>query len=148
MSDFNYTQTVKRVTVREVGAARLERDYVALVQHFNLTHDTDSKTLTSAARTVVMDGAAADGKTITEADLTGRDPGADCKTRDYWKAARAVRIGLVNAMGDKIKGDTDWIKLVRQAAENAHNKGEFSADCILDHVREALGQDSDEEHAA
>lgn len=33
---------------------------------------------------------------------------------------------------------TDWIKLVRQAAENAHNKGELSEDVILKAVQDAL----------
>lgn len=102
---FDFTATSKRVTEREVAVARLATDYAALVTHFNLTTESDSKTITNAARMVVLTGAHASGTRVGEAlvegDLKGTDPGADAKHRDYWKAARAVRIGLVTAIGKK-----------------------------------------------
>lgn len=138
---FDYAATAKRVTSREVAAARLAPDYAALVAHFGLTSDTKAEDITSAARKVVIDGAS---RTLTEADLTGRDPG-DVPTRPFWKAARAVRIGLVTAIGgDKDTSDTDWLKLVKQATENAA-KHEISVDAILAAVRETLKvEDNDE----
>lgn len=146
MSDFDYTLTAKRVTEREVAAARLAPDYAALVAHFDLTAETESKRITEVAQTIVLDGAHASttkvGQALTLDDLKGRDPG-DVKTRDYWKAARAVRIGLVTAMGPKESQDVDWIKLVRQAVENAHNH-DITEDAIVAAVKEALATEGAE----
>lgn len=140
MSDFDYTRTAKRVTEREVAAARLAPDYAALVKHFDLTAESESKRITEVAQTIVLDGAhACDTKvaqSLTIDDLKGRDPG-DVATRDYWKAARAVRIGLVTAMGSKEAKATDWLRLVRQSVENA-SKHDITEDAIVAAVREVL----------
>lgn len=107
-----YVATAKRVTDREVGAARLAPDYAALVEHFGLTHDTPSADLTDVARTIVVDGANAlanndTARTLTADMLKGQNPGADAAHVLYWRAARAVRIGLVTAMGDKKSAPKD-----------------------------------------
>lgn len=99
---FNYTATVKRVTDIAVKTVRGEADYAALVAHFSLTAASESAVLTDAARMVVVDGAHAAGtqigESITTDMLKGQDPGADAAHRTYWKAARAVRAGLVKAI--------------------------------------------------
>lgn len=100
-----YSAVAKRVTSREVAASRLAPDYKALVAHFNLTHESKSGEVTDAARQIIIDGAPASAK-ITVDMLKGTDPG-DVKHRDYWKAARAVRIGLVTALGSKDSEDKD-----------------------------------------
>lgn len=146
---FNYAATARRVTEREVNAARLAPDYRALVEHFGLNANdfkaldskSQSKCVTEIAQIVVLDGAHAMdtkvAKGLTIDDLKGRDPG-DVATRDFWKAARAVRIGLVTAIGkDEAKRDTDWLRLVRQAVENAHNHN-HSEDAIVAAMREVL----------
>jgi hypothetical protein len=45
---------------------------------------------------------------------------------------------------DSTPATPDWLRLMRQAVENAQNKGEFSADRILSEVREVLrGENTD-----
>lgn len=48
---------------------------------------------------------------------------------------------LTRAVKSALKGEaaeTDWLRLVRQAAENAANKGHATEDAIMSAVREAL----------
>lgn len=110
MSEFNYVAAAVSVVDHERKSGRLEVTYDALAMHFNLTPDTSSEDMTAAARRVTVTGAGADGtatgKSLTEEMLKGRDPGADASHRAYWKAARAVRIGLVNAV-KRAHADTD-----------------------------------------
>lgn len=102
---FDYTSAVRRVTEREIAAARLAHDYDALVVHFGLSRDSETAAITDAARTVVIDGGtaiannggAAIAGTLTADMLAGGDPG-DAAHRVYWQAARAARIGLVRAI--------------------------------------------------
>lgn len=57
----------------------------------------------------------------------------------FGNAVQAAGNGLRAALGkDESSANTDWLRLVRQAAENAQNKGEYSVDVILANVREAL----------
>lgn len=110
MSTITFTTAAVAVTSHERKSARTEVQYDFLASALNLTTDTTSGDMTDAARRVVLEGAANDGTatgaSLTADDLTGRDPGADAKTRDYWKAARAVRIGLVKAV-KRAAGDDD-----------------------------------------
>jgi hypothetical protein len=101
---------------------------------------------------------------VTEMNVT-RDTVAEhvALFRDAFKAATK------NASGDQIKAyatkvrnglnyhcdkdetvkDTDWLRLVKQAAENAHSKGEFSPEVILRAVAETLrGEQADDSAAA
>lgn len=134
MTKFDYSATAKRVTSREVAAARLTHDYAELVAHFGLDGASASTVLTDTARQIVIDGAS---RALTVDDLKGRDPG-DCAVRPFWQAARAVRIGLVTAIGaDKESKDVDWLRLVAQATANAV-KHEVTAEAILAAVNEAL----------
>jgi len=95
MTDMTFTAVTRRVVQGEI---RMARDYAVLVDLLDLTVETTSADLTAAARQVVLAGAPA-SLNLSVDDLTGRDPGADAKVRPYWKAARAVRIGLVKAIG-------------------------------------------------
>lgn len=99
---FSFTSASVAVTSHERKSARLESTYDALAAHLSLTPDTESADMTDAARAIVLEGAHNDGTvlgaTLDESALTGRDPGTDVATRPYWKAARAVRIGLVSAI--------------------------------------------------
>lgn len=110
MSDFNYIRSAVAVTNHERKSARTEKDYDGLASFYHLTSDSDSATLTDTARQIVVDGASNDGTVtgakVTSDMLTGRDPGTGAAHRDYWKAARAVRIGLVKAV-KRAAGDTD-----------------------------------------
>lgn len=110
-SKFDYSTAVVAVVAHERRTARLEGTYDGLATYFSLTADTDSAHLTAAARTIVVEGAHRDGtktgETITEDMLTGRDPGTGAAHRDYWKAARAVRIGLVAAIKRAAGDDGD-----------------------------------------
>lgn len=93
-----YAATVTRIVKREKSAAILDRDYVALVAHFDLTAATESEVVTEVARKILLDGAALDGTktgaSLTVDDLKGRRPEA-ANILLYWKAARAIRQGLV-----------------------------------------------------
>lgn len=146
MSEFNYVAASVTVTSHERRSARLEGTYDALVMFLNLTPDTSSADMTAAARRVVVTGAGHDGtatgKTLTEDDLTGRDPG-NGPTRDYWKAARAVRIGLVSAVkrANNDESDeestTDYLARIVKAVE-AGRKHDLSADQIMEAVKAHL----------
>lgn len=62
----------------------------------------------------------------------------------YGNAVQAAGAGLRANLPEAEKAPTDWLRLVRQAAENAANKGGFSADEILANVASALkGTESD-----
>lgn len=144
MSDFNFTTASVAVTDHARKGARLEGTYDGLVAHLALTVDTDSADMTEAARNIVVTGANNDGTVtgaaLTADDLTGRDPGAGVKTRDYWKAARAVRIGLVNAAkraageDDDDKKAVDYLAMIIKAVE-AGKKHNLTADQIMDAVK-------------
>lgn len=145
--NFSLTSAALAVTSHERKSARLESTYDDLVAHFLLTVDSDSETFTGAARDIVIIGGANDG-TVTGASLTvdmlkGRDPGAGAKHRDYWKAARAVRIGLVSA-AKRAAGDdnseestTDYLARIVKAVE-AGRKHDLTPEQILDAVKSHL----------
>lgn len=61
--------------------------------------------------------------------------------RGFGSLVSAVRARLT------VKGDTDWMQLVRQAALNARNKGDFTVDSIVSAVEEVLTEDSSLEEA-
>jgi hypothetical protein len=151
MSNFNYTSAAVAVTSHERKSARLESTYDDLAGFFTLTPDTDSADVTQAARTIVLDGAhndgTATGAALTVEDLTGRDPG-NIPTRTYWKAARAVRIGLVaavkraNPSEDSNEEDTtDYMAKIIAAVDNGvtHNLDAAAiAKAVQDHVESLL----------
>lgn len=101
MSDFTFTTAATAVTTHERKSGRLESTYDGLAVFFGLTPGSTPADITDAARATVVEGAhndgTATGATVTADMLTGRDPG-EVAHRAYWKAARAVRIGLVNAI--------------------------------------------------
>lgn len=147
MSTFNFTTASVAVTSHERKSARLESTYDGLVSHLGLTVDSESTDVTDAARRIVIEGAHNDGTkvgaSLTVEDLTGRDPGAGSKTRDYWKAARAVRIGLVSAAkraaGDDSDSEstTDYLARIVKAVE-AGRKHDLTADQIMAAVKAHL----------
>lgn len=145
MSEFNAVTAAVSLVDHERKSARLESTYDGFAVFYHLTPDTASADMTDTAREIVVTGANNDGtaagKTITADMLTGRDPGK-CAHRDYWKAARAVRIGLVSAVkraaGDpEPPADTDYLALIVKAVESgkAHN---LTADQIKAAVESVL----------
>lgn len=147
MSTITFTSAAVAVTNHERKSARTEVQYDFLAKTLNLTPDTSSGDMTDAARRVVLEGAANDGTatgaSLTTDDLTGRDPGAGAKTRDYWKAARAVRIGLVKAVkraagedGDE-ESTTDYLARIVKAVE-AGRKHDLTPDQIMEAVKAHL----------
>lgn len=95
-----------RVVRHAISGERRAADYDLLVAHYGLAADSDSTTLTDAARAVTILGAESSESTrgiVTLDDLKGRDPGKNLKgddkiRRDHWVAARTVRAGLVKAV--------------------------------------------------
>lgn len=92
MTEFTVTadnlHTVARDTI--VAGRKLARNYSALVTFYGLDTESESSTVTDAARSIVL-AAYPD----TDPDrLAGKNKNDDQR----WKDARAVRIGLVNAI--------------------------------------------------
>jgi hypothetical protein len=102
--------------------------YGAYVAEFAVTHDT------------VKDHAAALAALVTPVTAQRKD---GQRTR-YGNAVQAAGNGLRTALGKAEGKETDWLKLVRSACENAYIKGEHNTDAIMAAVREALGDDADE----
>jgi hypothetical protein len=66
----------------------------------------------------------------------------DGKRTKFGNAVQKIAAGLRSQMEAKTPTTTDWIRLVRQAAENAQTKGEFSPEVIMSAVSEALSGES------
>lgn len=119
--------TVKAIVAQVKSDMRGASKYGTYVAEFNVTHDT------------VKEHALAIARLVTPETAQKKD---GVRTR-FGNAVQAAGNGLRSALGKKDgKPDTDWIRLVRQAAENAQNKGEIHPDAILNAVAEALGVDS------
>jgi hypothetical protein len=146
MSDLTFTTAAVAVVNHERKSARLESTYDFLVKSLAVTVDSESADVTEAARRIVLEGAANDGTVtganLTADDLTGRDPG-NVPTRSYWKAARAVRIGLVAAAkraagdNDSEESTTDYLARIVKAVE-AGRKHDLTADAIMAAVKAHL----------
>lgn len=122
-------KTVKAVVAQIKSDLRGGSKYGAYVTEFSVTHDT------------VKVHAAALAALVTPVTPQVKD---GTRTR-YGNAVQAAGNGLRSALGKKDGAkDTDWIRLVRQAAENAHNKGEKSVEDIMLAVSEALGIEEDD----
>jgi hypothetical protein len=68
----------------------------------------------------------------------------DGKRTKFGNAVQAAGNGLRSALDDEPEQkNTDWLRLVIQAATNAHDKGEIAEDVILKAVREALDQSAE-----
>lgn len=119
--------TVKSVVNQIKSDLRGGSKYAAYVTEFNVTHET------------VKDHAAALAGLVTPVTAQKKD---GVRTR-YGNAVQAAGYGLRTALGkkDSEPKETDWIRLVRQAAENAANKGNKSADEIMAAVKDALTAD-------
>lgn len=132
MSDNTITLDPNNATVKSI-VAQVKSDmrgagkYATYVAEFGVTHDT------------VKDHAAAIAALVTPVTAQRKD---GVRTR-YGNAVQAAGYGLRTALGKKDgeQKDTDWIRLVRQAVENAQNKGEKSADEIMAAVKDALSTD-------
>jgi len=154
MSKITFTSAAVAVVNHERKSFRTEAQYDFLASALNLTPDTESGDLTDAARRVVLEGAANDGTvtgaSLTADDLTGRDPGAGAKTRDYWKAARTVRAGLVKAVkranpdtddDDNEEDTTDYLAKIIAAVDNGVTHNLNAADiakAVRDHCESLL----------
>lgn len=119
--------TVKSVVAQVKSDMRGAGKYATYVAEFGVTHDT------------VKDHALALARLVTPETAQKKD---GVRTR-FGNAVQAAGYGLRTALGkgDKEPKDTDWIRLVRQAAENAANKGGKSADEIMAAVKDALNAD-------
>ena len=66
------------------------------------------------------------------------EEGKKVRTR-FGNAVQAAAAGLRVALGeDMTKKPVDWLKMVKQAAQNAHEKGNVSEDAIMAAVKDAL----------
>jgi len=121
--------TVKAVVNQIKSDLRGGSKYGAYVAEFGVTHDT------------VKVHAAALAALVTPVTAQVKE---GTRTR-YGNAVQAAGNGLRSALGKKEGStDTDWIRLVRQAAENAHNKGSKSIDEIMAAVKDALSSDDED----
>jgi hypothetical protein len=119
--------TVKSVVAQVKSDMRGPGKYATYVAEFNVTHDT------------VKDHALAIARLVTPETAQKKD---GTRTR-FGNAVQAAGYGLRTALGKKESNkDTDWIRLVRQAAENAANKGGKSADEIMAAVKDALSDET------
>lgn len=120
-------KTVKAVVNQIRSDMRGGSKYAAYVTEYNVTHDT------------VKDHALALARLVTPETAQKKD---GVRTR-FGNAVQAAGNGLRTALGKKESEprDTDWIRLVRQAAENAANKGNKSADEIMAAVKDALASE-------
>lgn len=134
MSDNQITLDADNATVKSVvnqikSDMRGGAKYGAYVAEFGVTHDTVKFHAAALARLVTPETAQK----------------VDGKRTKYGNAVQAAGNGLRSALGKKDgAANTDWIKLVRQAAENAHNKGGFDADTIVTEVFKALATEKPE----
>ena len=117
--------TVKAVVNQIKSDMRGGAKYGEYVAAFNVTHDD------------VKEHALALARLVTPETAQKKD---GVRTR-FGNAVQAAGNGLRRALGDKdTKKDTDWLRLVKQAAENAANKGGYDAAAILAAVADTLGQ--------
>lgn len=121
--------TVKSVVNQIKSDLRGAGKYATYVAEFGVTHDT------------VKDHAAALAALVTPVTAQTKD---GQRTR-YGNAVQAAGNGLRSALGKRDGEDkpTDWIRLVRQAAENANVKGEIPTDSIIAAVADVLGMTLD-----
>jgi hypothetical protein len=111
--------------------------YGLYVTEFGVTHETVKDHALALARLVTPETAQSE----RQAD------GTKTRTR-FGNAVQAAGNGLRSALGKKAGTDTDWIRLVRQAVENAHNKGEIDPADICAAVLDALHMTDDSVQAA
>jgi hypothetical protein len=119
--------TVKAVVNQVKSDLRGGSKYAAYVAEFKVTRETVKDHALAIARLV----------TPETPQTTTDENGVKSRTR-FGNAVQAAGNGLRSALPKDEAKPTDWIKLVRQAVDNAHNKGEFTADRILSEVREVL----------
>lgn len=126
--------TVKAVVNQIKSDLRGGSKYAAYVAEFKVERDT------------VKDHALALARLVTPETAQSERQADGSKTRTRFgnavqAAANGLRSALPSADEEKV---TDWMRLVRQAVENAHVKGEFTEERILSEVREVLCADADE----
>jgi hypothetical protein len=114
--------TVKAVVGQIKSDMRGGSKYGAYVAEFGVTHDN------------VKDHALALARLVTPETAQKKD---GQRTR-FGNAVQAAGNGLRSALGKKEGTATDWLRLVKQAAENASVKGEIPVDVILAAVAETL----------
>lgn len=111
----------------------------------DLTRDAKRENVYSAyvaEHNVTLDTVKVHVKALTELAYPGVKPSnKDDATPRQHKAKNfqnKIRNGLNYAIGGRPARDTDWLKLVRQAVENAHDKGGAEVNDILAVVESAL----------
>lgn len=125
--------TVKNVVAQVRSDMRGAGRYATYVTEFKVTRET------------VKDHALALATLVYPNDTPVQKK--DGQRTRFGNAVQAAGNGLRAALGkDETEKATDWLRLVKQAAENAANKGGFSADAIMAAVAETLT--STEEQAA
>lgn len=128
-------------TINAIGAceARLERLVERSVPSIVEMVDAalTGKELTKAITEAIHVWACGDGD--RPAQKTG--PKGDQKVTNYGRGVNTLFVAVKRALVSP--APTDWLKLVRQSAENAHNKGAFSNEDILLAVKAALESESE-----
>jgi hypothetical protein len=114
--------TVKAVVNQIKSDMRGSGKYAAYVSEFGVTRET------------VKDHALALARLVTPETAQKKD---GQRTR-FGNAVQAAGNGLRSVLGKDDAKPTDWLRLVKQAAENANVKGEIPVDQILAAVAETL----------
>jgi hypothetical protein len=124
-------ETVRTVVNQIKSDMRGSGRYAAYVAEFSVTRETVKDHALALATLVYPNDAPVQKK--------------DGQRTRFGNAVQAAGNGLRSALGkDETEKQTDWLRLVRQAAENAANKGEFPAERIIAEVTEALfGENAD-----
>lgn len=119
-------ETVRTVVNQIKSDMRGTGRYAAYVAEFEVTRET------------VKDHALALAALVYPNDKPVQK--VDGKRTRFGNAVQAAGNGLRSALGkDETEKNTDWLRLVKQAAENAANKGGFDAATILAAVADTLG---------
>lgn len=119
------SKTVKDIVTQVRSDMRGAGKYLAYVTEYKVTRET------------VKDHALAIAMLVYPNDEPVQKSNGT-RTR-FGNAVQAAGNGLRAALGkDDAEKATDWLRLVKQAAENAANKGGFSADAIMAAVAETL----------
>ena len=121
--------TVKAVVNQVKSDLRGGSKYAAYVAEFKVTRETVKDHALAIARLV----------TPETPQTTTDENGVKSRTR-FGNAVQAAGNGLRSALPKDEAKPTDWLRLVKQAAENAHEKGEISVDKIMAAVAETLNE--------
>lgn len=130
------------VVTHERRSDTVEATYYDLVTHFNLTRETKAGDLTTTSRVITLlaiSGIKKYEHIVMDHLASEKMAASVAYGTEMWKAARAVRAGLVrNLPGESESPEADYMKLAREASERARDNGGFTAEAIIEAITAAL----------